>query len=659
MSNTPHNPNDPSPSEKGPWVYSGTSQPTYTPPTAPSLPPEAKVPFGGTSTPVAATSSITDPPARHPATQIEPKQDDASLASIIDTIEAIVIALVLALTFRAFIIEAFVIPTGSMAPTLLGAHFNVTCPQCGYDYRRDASLQYQIIGERVVDKGSNGELTSNSNIPADTYYEGSASLICPNCHYRIPYTDLPQYLGETAVKSRPSMPTPSNVPVAWANNGDRILVLKYVYSLLEPSRFDVIVFKEPMGAQYNYIKRLIALPGETVEIINGDIFIAAPGKTDPADRVIARKPAHIQRDVWQLVYDNDYYPRDEGMSRVKGLEKYFVDHPVANLTRWQNPWVGTGDSAEAWNRPSGPKTVGGPIVEYRSKAPGTLKFNPAHRSPYAFNTLGYNNDIHDLYTDRQRTLFPASDLRLETTWTPAESNGATISLTVGAQQNLFRTTWSPNGIQLAHYNPTTKTFDSVQLSAVVQTPPTAKTSYNVAMNNVDHAVQFFIDGKLIFNYELDWNAKVAREQSKAVRDVIESNRGKVLESMDDLAPRIEIDVAGECQLAHLKLFRDLYYTQTEKGQPRYPGAANTDFPLTLNEDEFFALGDNSRKSHDGRTWDHVYPALDDLGTRRGVVPRRYLLGKAVFVYWPAGFRFSDRFNAWPLVPNTGDMRFIR
>ena len=38
-----------------------------------------------------------------------------------DTIESFVVALILAFVFRAFVVEAFVIPTGSMAPTLYGA----------------------------------------------------------------------------------------------------------------------------------------------------------------------------------------------------------------------------------------------------------------------------------------------------------------------------------------------------------------------------------------------------------------------------------------------------------------------------------------------------------------------------------------------------------
>jgi hypothetical protein len=54
--------------------------------------------------------------------------------SLLETLESIIVAFVLAFIFRAFIIEAFVIPTGSMAPTLNGAHAEVVCSDCGYRF---------------------------------------------------------------------------------------------------------------------------------------------------------------------------------------------------------------------------------------------------------------------------------------------------------------------------------------------------------------------------------------------------------------------------------------------------------------------------------------------------------------------------------------------
>ncbi|MDP7266743.1 MAG: S26 family signal peptidase, partial [Pirellulales bacterium] len=55
--------------------------------------------------------------------------------SVRETVESVVIAFALAFLFRTFEAEAFVIPTGSMAPTLQGRHQDVDCPMCGNAYR--------------------------------------------------------------------------------------------------------------------------------------------------------------------------------------------------------------------------------------------------------------------------------------------------------------------------------------------------------------------------------------------------------------------------------------------------------------------------------------------------------------------------------------------
>src|SRR5215218_3992690 len=91
---------------------------------------------------------MTKPLSVAPKTEAKPGRTDtkaaegekASLAyTIRETIESIVIAFVLAFLFRTFEAEAFVIPTGSMAPTLQGRHKDVVCPECGYSYRVSAS----------------------------------------------------------------------------------------------------------------------------------------------------------------------------------------------------------------------------------------------------------------------------------------------------------------------------------------------------------------------------------------------------------------------------------------------------------------------------------------------------------------------------------------
>ena len=73
-----------------------------------------------------------------------------SAAAIRETVESIVIAFVLAFLFRTFEAEAFVIPTGSMAPTLMGRHKDLVCPRCGCAYRVGSSEE---VDENEVPKG--------------------------------------------------------------------------------------------------------------------------------------------------------------------------------------------------------------------------------------------------------------------------------------------------------------------------------------------------------------------------------------------------------------------------------------------------------------------------------------------------------------------------
>jgi len=55
--------------------------------------------------------------------------------------------------------------------------------------------------------------------------------------------------------------------------GDRIFVDKVSYRFHEPERGDIIVFKYPVDRKKDFVKRLIALPGETIEIQQGKVLI--------------------------------------------------------------------------------------------------------------------------------------------------------------------------------------------------------------------------------------------------------------------------------------------------------------------------------------------------------------------------------------------------
>ncbi|GAH85361.1 unnamed protein product, partial [marine sediment metagenome] len=59
--------------------------------------------------------------------------------------------------------------------------------------------------------------------------------------------------------------------------GERLLVNKVVYYFHEPERGDVIIFYPPLNPETVYIKRIIALPGESVEIKEGKVYIYKNG----------------------------------------------------------------------------------------------------------------------------------------------------------------------------------------------------------------------------------------------------------------------------------------------------------------------------------------------------------------------------------------------
>ncbi|MCK5594776.1 signal peptidase I [bacterium] len=68
-----------------------------------------------------------------------------------------------------------------------------------------------------------------------------------------------------------AIPTGSMIPAL--NVGNHIMVNKFIYYFTKPKRGDVIVFVYPVNPKKNFIKRLIGLPMETIEIKNGSVFI--------------------------------------------------------------------------------------------------------------------------------------------------------------------------------------------------------------------------------------------------------------------------------------------------------------------------------------------------------------------------------------------------
>ncbi len=89
------------------------------------------------------------------------------------------------------------------------------------------------------------------------------------------------------------IPTGSMKPTFMEN--DRILVDKLTYRFKLPRRGDIIVFKYPVDTKKDFVKRLIAFGGESVEIKNGGVFINGNRVEEPNSIV---KNYYYNRNDW-------------------------------------------------------------------------------------------------------------------------------------------------------------------------------------------------------------------------------------------------------------------------------------------------------------------------------------------------------------------------
>ena len=209
-----------------------------------------------------------------------------------ETIESIVIAFVLAFLFRTFEAEAFVIPTGSMSPSLQGMHKDVSCSECGYRFRASASSEGADAQARLLALRQRGGYGS-----VDLASQEVVAGMCPMCRQTMAFRpdlppDVPAFVNTSELAHQTSYP------------GDRILVNKYSYLYNAPERWDVVVFKFPGNGEMNYIKRLVGLPGETLQIYQGDVFTRPLGEEGEFE--IERKPADKVEVMLQPVHDTDY-----------------------------------------------------------------------------------------------------------------------------------------------------------------------------------------------------------------------------------------------------------------------------------------------------------------------------------------------------------------
>lgn len=94
-----------------------------------------------------------------------------------------------------------------------------------------------------------------------------------------------------------------------------LLAEKLEYFVGEPKRGDVIIFKYPNNPTTNFIKRVIALPGESIEIQNSQIKII---NKDHPEGVVLNESAYIPSNVKTLTQTKDKYVK------TLGEDEFFV-----------------------------------------------------------------------------------------------------------------------------------------------------------------------------------------------------------------------------------------------------------------------------------------------------------------------------------------------
>lgn len=510
-----------------------------------------------------------------------------------ESAESFVVAAILAVIIRAFLAEAFVIPTGSMAPTLMGRHKDVQCDECGHMFQVNVHTD-----------------PTGRDVPP-TYG------ICENCRVPMRVSKLPSF------------------------KGDRILVMKFPFAMpwlpgsSAPNRWDVIVFKYPENPDQNFIKRMVGLPDEELQILGGDILTRALGSEDPFQ--FARKPVPHLLAMQMPVYDDSQRPRH-----------------LADKKEWQR-WSAADD--RAWTEP----------------LPGTFATdNSSDWAELAYRHLVPSREQwDDLLADRPTT---APQPRLITDFYSYNSGGGSIEhphwvgdltlscrVDVESAQGQLAITLFKGGIPYRceidlSDGRATLSRSGEAIERPVATEVRGPGSYDLTLANVDGRLTLLVNGQ----------APASMGDGIAYDDGTQTRRTP---TVDDLKPARIAARGARVKLSRLVLQRDIYYTQTPNGSD-YAATHLVDSSSTgedftdpsrfgnleitpgktypIGEGRYMMMGDNSPQSSDGRAWRNDDRAWDTIDRRSWEVPETMIVGEAFFIYWPHGKPFGPE----TVVPGT-------
>ena len=557
-------------------------------------------------------------PAPKPvATPAAGKEKEKPKETFRDFVEQIVVAVLLAILIRGFDAEAFVIPTGSMAPTLKGRHKEITCPQCGHVYTVNSSEEAEAFF-RVNPQAREQE-----------------AAICVNCRF-------PAKIGE-----EPSF------------KGDRILVMKFPYELPflpgagGPDRWDVVVFHYPERPEQNYIKRLVGLPNEELRIRYGDIFTRPLGTEEPFQ--IARKPLSRLKAMAILVNDDTHRA-----ALLKDRPEWLRWRPAGGWKEGKDDvFTFAGSSGDAKGRLGYKHLIPDPEqwVQIGRSQPLTRPARPTLITDFYSYNASTMADPSDPYAAWRQSDW-VGDLMLEFDLKIEKVDGGTIALELVEAGVKNRCVIDPKDGTAILYHGDAKLGEA-------KTRVVGPGRYSIGFANIDDRLTLWVDGRTPFGDGLPYD---------------DGSEGPHIPTAADLDPAGISAWGMTAEVSGLVLKRDIYYTQDprapdcriespsvfepvgrDRGLARVlyqfdvladpsrfstlaPAGPGDTYPI--KPDNFLMMGDNSPRSSDSRAWGKGDRDWDEERAR-WEVPRHLLIGKAFFVYWPHGVPFGPKIKIAP------------